>query len=291
MPAEFGEGLGEISYTLDNYRAPLLIDRRLYLFYEGATSYDAETGNEIERETFKVNESGLALTESDPVFDDSRLYISGRGRIRAVDRKSGTIAWKADDIGTASEMAVLGNVLFVRTGGQFTRLRDGEIVGKGPYGVSAIDTETGKTLWRYKGADKGLTNFVFADLNTILIADRDDVITIDAKTGKRIDKFEHKVDRAQFVLINQNRQAVVGGMDELAGFNGKTEEWRVQHKAPGRGVFASSAGSLYARHRSISGTADSRHPGSGSCKAESGSQIWRIRFGGRDCELDSGHLT
>ena len=68
MPAEFGEGLGEVSYTLDNYRAPLLIDRRLYLFYEGATSYDAETASQVERETFKVNESGLALTEADPVF-------------------------------------------------------------------------------------------------------------------------------------------------------------------------------------------------------------------------------
>ena len=52
---------------------------------------------------------------------------------------------------------------------------------KSSFGVSAIDTKNGKTLWRFKGADKGLTNFVFADANKIMFADKDDLITIDAK--------------------------------------------------------------------------------------------------------------
>ncbi|MDM7921555.1 MAG: PQQ-binding-like beta-propeller repeat protein [Pyrinomonadaceae bacterium] len=261
MPAEFGEGVGEVSYTLDNYRAPLLIDRRLYLFYEGATSYDAETGSEIERETFKVNESGLALTEADPVFDDSRIYISGRGRIRAVDRKTGTVAWKADDLGNASEMAVVGNVLYVRTGGRFTRLRDGEITAKGPYGVSAIDTATGKTLWRFKGADKGMTNFVFADLNTIVLADDNEVITLNATDGKRTGKFKHGVKPAEFLLINRNGDAVIGGVSEIAAFSGGREAWRVKHSPPGRGVLrivggiALRAASLYLRYGGLATSA------------------------------------
>ncbi|HKX83503.1 MAG TPA: PQQ-binding-like beta-propeller repeat protein [Pyrinomonadaceae bacterium] len=219
MPARFGENLGEIAYTLDNYRAPLLLDGRLFLFYEGATSYDAQTGNEREREKFTINEEGLALTEADPVFDDKNIYISGRGRIRAVDRRTGNVSWKADDLGISAEMALIGNVLYVRTGGQFTRLKDGEIESRGPYGVSAIDTKTGETLWRYKGADKGLTNFAFADANTILIADRDDLRTIDAKTGKQRDRFEHKVEQAQFVILNERGDAVVGGKDTLAAFD------------------------------------------------------------------------
>src|SRR3954462_1814363 len=177
MPARFGEGLGEIAFTLDNYRAPLLVDGRLYLFYDGSTSYDAETGREKEREKFKINEDGLALTESDPVVDESKIYLSGRGRIRAVDRRSGNVVWKGDDLGNAAEMVEVGNVLYVRTGGQFTRLKDGESVSRGPYGISAIDIDSGKTLWRYKGADKGLTNFVFADAGTILFADRDELIS------------------------------------------------------------------------------------------------------------------
>jgi outer membrane protein assembly factor BamB len=218
MPSRFGENLGEIAYTLDNYRAPLVLDGRLFLFYEGATSYDARTGSEKEREKFKVNEGGLALTEADPVFDDARIYISGRGRIRAVNRRTGNVEWKADDLGNCAEMALIGTTLFVRTGGQFTRLKDGESESKGPYGVSAIDTRSGETLWRFKGADKGLTNFVFSDANTILIADRDDLISIDAKSGKRRDSVEHKIEKAQFVLINERGDAVVGGRDEIAAF-------------------------------------------------------------------------
>ncbi|MEO7673139.1 MAG: PQQ-binding-like beta-propeller repeat protein [Pyrinomonadaceae bacterium] len=266
MPSRFGENLGEIAYTLDNYRAPLLLDGRLFLFYEGATSYDARTGKEKEREKFGINENGLALTEADPVFDDSRIYISGRGRIRAVNRRTGNVEWKADDLGTAAEMALIGTTLFVRTGGQFTRLKDGEIVSKGPYGVSAVNTQNGKTLWRYKGADKGLTNFAFADANTIIIADRDDLISIDAKTGKRLANFEHKIEKAQFVLVNERGEVVVGGKDMIAAFAmqkpdhkggsdtqvggyaltnpqaSAREVWRVKHKAPDRGVFRIVAG-------------------------------------------------
>src|SRR5215203_3348816 len=78
MPAGFGDGLGEVAYTLDNYRAPLMIDGRLFLFYDGATSYDVRTGKEKEREKFRINEEGLALTEADPIVDESRVYLSGR---------------------------------------------------------------------------------------------------------------------------------------------------------------------------------------------------------------------
>ena len=138
-----------------------MLDGRLYLFYEGVTSYDARTGKEGERDRFKVNESGLALTEADPVFDEKFIYTSGKGKVRAINRRTFKTEWEAKDLGVTPEMAVVGNILYVRTGGQFTRLKDGEIDEKGSFGVSAIDTKNGKTLWRYKGADKGLTNFVF----------------------------------------------------------------------------------------------------------------------------------
>lgn len=269
MPSRF-DTEAEVPYTLDNYRAPLILDGRLYLFYEGATSYDARTGQEGERERFKVNEGGLALTEADPVIDEKYLYTSGHGKIRAINRKNFKVEWEAKDLGVTPEMAVVGNVLYVRTGGQFTRIKDGEAEEEGSFGVSAIDTKNGKTLWRYKGADKGLTNFVFADANTILVADKDDLITIDARNGKKIAEFEHDIDKAQFVLINESGAAVVGGRDEIAAFQVSssrfqvssqlrfqqtsfdseksnqpetwnlkpgTEIWRVKHKAPSRGVF------------------------------------------------------
>lgn len=241
MPARMREG--DVAFTLDNYRAPLLLDGRLFLFYEGATSYDAQTGKEKEREKFKINENGLALTEADPVFNDTHVFVSGRGRIRAVNRQTGEADWKADDVGICAEMALLGDTLFIRTGGQFVRLKDGEIVSKGPYGVSAIDAKTGKTKWRYKGADKGLTNFIFRSRNEIAIADKDDVMIIDAASGKRTSKWEHKIDRAQFVITNESGRLVVGGRDEMASFetNGR-EAWRVEHKAPARGILRVVAG-------------------------------------------------
>lgn len=269
MPSRFGENLGEVAFTLDNYRPPLMLDGKLYLFYEGATSYDARTGKEFEREKFKINEGGLALTEADPVFDEKFLYTSGKGKVRAINRQTGKVDWEAKDLGVCAEMAIVGNVLYVRTGGQFTKIKDGETEEKGSFGVSAIDTKNGKTLWRYKGADKGLTNFVFADADTIFIADKDDLIELNARTGKRINKIEHEIEKAQFVLTNEKGEVVIGGRDEIAAFRigpagdaglvsismqvkGRSftgnfgpayrESWRVKHKAPSRGIFRIVAG-------------------------------------------------
>jgi hypothetical protein len=114
MPTRFGES-GDVDHTLDNYRAPLMLDGRLFLFYEGSTSYDAPTGQEKEREKFKINEDGLALTEADPVFDDTHIFVSGKGRIRAINRRTGKEDWKADDLGISAEMALIGDILYVRT--------------------------------------------------------------------------------------------------------------------------------------------------------------------------------
>jgi hypothetical protein len=105
-----------------------------------------------------------------------------------------------------------------------------------------------------------------------LIADKDDLIALDAKNGKRIEKFEHDVEKAQFVLINERGEAVVGGRDEIAAFRVGSREsrverlseienvnftnsqrpkttdqrpnelWRVKHKPPSRGVFRVVAG-------------------------------------------------
>jgi outer membrane protein assembly factor BamB len=253
MPAAAGDG--DVPYTLDNYRAPLFLDDRLYLFYEGVTSLEARTGKERRREKFRVNEEGLALTEADALADERFVYTTGRGRLRAVSRADGEEVWESKDLGLTPETVLAGGVLYVRTGGQFTRLRDGETVARGPYGVSAIDSATGKTLWRYKGADRGLTNMALPDASTIVVADRDDLIFIDTETGKRRHKVSHGVNRAAFVLLNERGELVVGGPDEVAGFRPDgAEGWRERHEAPGRGILrtvaavAARAASLYFRY-------------------------------------------
>jgi outer membrane protein assembly factor BamB len=258
MPVRWSEDKGaKTEYTLDNYHPPLFLDGRLYLFYEGVASLDARTGKERQREKFRVNEEGLALTESDPVFDERNIYTSGRGHVRAIARDTGKEIWEAKDLGLTPEMMLTtDDVLYVRTGGQFTHLSDGETIARGPYGVSAIDAHTGKVIWRYKGADKGLTNIALSDSSTLIIADRDDLIFIDTATGKRRAKVSHKIEDAQFVLLNERNEAVVGGRNEVASFNTVSGEnvWRARYTPPGRGLLktiatvAARAASLYFRY-------------------------------------------
>ncbi len=263
LPARWLESEdAEVAYTLDNYRAPLFLDQRLYLFYEGITSLDAATGKERRREKFRVNEEGLALTEADPVFDEELIYASGRGRVRAISRSTGEEVWEAKDFGLTPELLLVGEVLYARTGGQFVRLKDGEIIERGSYGVSAIDRRTGKTLWRYKGADKGITNLALPDASTILIADRDDLISIDARTGKRRARVAHGVERAAFVLLNEAGQAVIGGRNSIAGIDVASgrKMWYARHDPPGRGILrtvtavAARAAALYFRYGGVATT-------------------------------------
>lgn len=252
MPERWADN-EQVPYTLDNYHPPLFLDDRLYLFYEGVTSFDARTGQARERTRFRVNEENLALTEADPVADEQHVYFSGRGRVRAVSRQNGKVVWEAKDLGLTPEMQLNERTLLVRTGGRFTRLKDGETVERGPYGVSAIDTATGKTLWRYKGADKGITNLALLDEQTLLIADADDLLIIDAVTGQRRGRVRHDLEQAAFVIINERGEAVAGGQNEIAAFDAarQTVVWRARHTPPGRGALrivgaiAARAAALY----------------------------------------------
>jgi hypothetical protein len=110
-------------------------------------------------------------------------------------------------------------------------------------------------LWRYKGADKGITNLLVPAPNVLAVADRDDLIFVDARTGKRTLRVSHKIERASFGLLNEHGDIVIGGQSEIAAFdsvNGR-QLWRARHTPPGRGIFrtiaaiAARAASLYFR--------------------------------------------
>jgi outer membrane protein assembly factor BamB len=252
MPTRWGEK-EDVEYSLDNYHPPLFADGRLYLFYEGATSYDARDGGERTRDKYRVNEEGLALTEAAPVADEAFIYTSGRGHVRAISRVSGKVAWEAKDLGVTPELILTNGVLFVRMGGQFTRLKDGETIERGPYGVAAISTENGKVLWRYKGADKGITNLVVNDAMNVTVADHDEVITLSTTDGKRVAHVAHHVKQPAFALLNERGEVVIGGREDIAAFSGGVQVWRGHYPPPGRGLLrtvaaiAARAASLYFR--------------------------------------------
>src|SRR5207248_1130877 len=92
MPTRWAEN-EDVEYSLDNYQPPLFADGRLYLFYEGVTSFDAQDGGERTRDKYRVNEAGLALTEAAPIVDEAFIYTSGRGHVRAISRISGKVEW------------------------------------------------------------------------------------------------------------------------------------------------------------------------------------------------------
>jgi len=264
MPSRWPEDSGkEVDYTLDNYYPPAFIDNRFYIFYEGVTSFDARSGKERLREKYRVNEDGLALTEAEPIFTEGFIYVSGHGRVRAISRQTGDTEWEAKDLGLTPEMILAGDVLYVRTGGQFTRIKDGETIERGSYGVSAIDANSGKVLWRYKGADKGITNLLLPDRKVIVIADRDDLIFLDASNGKRTTRVSHKIERPSFGLLNERGDIVIGGQSEIAAFDQSSgrQLWRARHTPPGRGIFrtigaiAARAASLYFRYGGTAMTA------------------------------------
>jgi outer membrane protein assembly factor BamB len=264
MPSRWPDDSGkEVEYTFDNYYPPVFVDGRLYLFYEGVTSFEARSGKQRMREKYRVNEEGLALTEAEPIFAPELIFTSSRGHVRAISRATGDTVWEAKDLGVSPEMILVQDILYVRTGGQFTRLKDGETVDRGSYGVSAIDARRGKVRWRYKGADKGISNLVLPGPDSIAIADRDDLIFIDATSGKRTMKISHHIERASFGLLNERGDVVIGGQSEIAAFdsgNGR-EVWRAKHNPPGRGFFrtvaaiAARATSLYFRFGGTATTA------------------------------------
>jgi outer membrane protein assembly factor BamB len=264
MPSRWPEDSGkEVDYTLDNYYPPAFIDNRFYVFYEGVTSFEARSGKERLREKYRVNEDGLALTEAEPIFTEGSIYVSGHGRVRAISRQTGDTEWEAKDLGLTPEMILAGDILYVRTGGQFTRLKDGETIERGSYGVSAIDANSGKVLWRYKGADKGITNLLLPDRKVIVIADRDDLIFLDASNGKRTTRVSHKIERPSFGLLNERGDIVIGGQSEIAAFDPSSgrQLWRAKHTPPGRGILrtvgaiAARAASLYFRYGGTATTA------------------------------------
>jgi len=260
MPTRWAEN-EDVEYSLDNYQPPLFADGRLYLFYEGVTSFDAHSGGERTRDKYRINEEGLALTEAAPIVDEAFIYTSGRGHVRAISRVSGKVEWEAKDLGVTPELILSDGVIYARMGGQFTRLKDGETIDRGPYGVAAIDARSGKVLWKYKGADKGITNIVLPNASTIMLADHDELIAVDAASGKRRSRISHGVDKPSFAVLNEDGDVVIGGREEIAAFNGGREVWRGRYPPPGRGVLktigaiAARAASLYLRFGGTASTA------------------------------------
>src|SRR5205823_13538766 len=101
----------------------------------------------------------------------------------------------------------------------------------------AMDARSGKVLWQYKGADKGITNIVLPNQSTIMLADHDELIAVDANNGKRRSRISHGINKPSFAILNEDGDVVIGGREEITAFNnGGREVWRGRYPQPGRCV-------------------------------------------------------
>lgn len=58
------------------------------------------------------------------------------------------------------------------------------------------------------------------------LADRDDLVLVDARSGKRTLLVSHKIEHASFGLLNERGDIVIGGQSELAALRG---QWMYFH--------------------------------------------------------------
>ena len=137
-----------------------------------------------------------------------------------------------------SQSAARQTLMYARAA--VTRLKDGEATVQKDVRREGGRHGHGHRYWGYKGADKGLTNLFTSPETSVIATARPDNLNAAAVHGCR--KFVIPVDRAQFVLINEGGEAVVGGRDTIAAFRGDSERWRIRHKAPGRGTLRIVAG-------------------------------------------------
>ena len=214
MPTRWPDGDSEVAYTLDNYRAPAFSDGRLYLFYEGLTSFDARTGKSRLREKYRVNEDGFALTEAEPIFDENFIYTSGHGRVRAISRESGDTSGKQgpwpDSRNDFHERRALRSDRRTVYSAQRWRDRRARLIWckrdrcAQRKGLMALQRR------RQRNYKPGLAQPV-----QHYLADRDDMIVIDSRTGKRRTRIKHGIERASFGVLNESGQVVVGGQSEI----------------------------------------------------------------------------
>ena len=154
-----GEGFSSISIR----------EGRTYtMFSEGgdefAASYDAESGEEIWRvrvDAKFVNSWGNG-PRATPSVDETRVYFaSSRGKIFAIDIRSGEIAWQHDlvrdsgslapDLGYSNSPLLIGDLLIITAGG-----RSGK-------GILAFQKDTGVIQWSRETSHPGYSSPIVID--------------------------------------------------------------------------------------------------------------------------------
>lgn len=259
-------------FDLSGANPPVYDEDSVYFTYAGLHRYSLEDGRLLWGVKYDVTEGSIKRGNAQAVIAGDTVYTSAKGQLRAVDKQTGAVRWVSKDFGGAvAEMRLGGGVAYGRLGGAFYDFSKREYVNKKPFGVAAVDTKTGATLWYYEGAKESITNMaVLPELNTVLLADAKNLIGLDSSSSGKVREafkvkleFKHNLgaaatvakvakfgfgglgalgkgggdDRDEPVALyrRENGTVVVQGRQHLLSFDPRTRAivWSTKYEAPG----------------------------------------------------------
>jgi outer membrane protein assembly factor BamB len=259
-------------YDLSGANPPVYDSDSVYFTYAGLHRYSLEDGKLVWGTKYDVTEGSIKRGNAQALVTDDTVYTSAKGQLRAIDRATGAVKWLSKDFsGAIAEMKLDGEVLYGRLGGAFYDFSKREYVNKKPFGVAAVNRQTGATVWYYDKAGDSITNMaLLPELSTVLVADAKSLIGLDTTSGGKV-KESYKVklefknnlgaaataakvakfgfgglsaigkgggdDRDEPVALyrRENGTVVVAGKQHLLAFDPRSHQivWSVKYEAPG----------------------------------------------------------
>lgn len=278
------------------YSSVSIVDQRvLTMFNDGDSDYlgslDLETGNELWRyrigDIYKAHDGGHDGPASTPIADQQQVFALGpRGRLVAVDAKSGVESWSVDLTKThAAKTPFWG---FATT----PLIHDGMIIvqagGTNGRGLVALDKVTGKHLWQ---CDVGQTEYrspVLAKIDgraQIIACSDSHTVGVDPANGELLWQYQGGISQDKTPLyLGDGKFLLVNRGCELIQVNGQLQSAkRLWHSAElgGSGVPSVHNGSIFGFTNRYLTCLD----------AETGKRIWRSRqTGGKGLIIVDGHI-
>jgi outer membrane protein assembly factor BamB len=255
-------------YDLSGYEDPVYEGDLAFFTYRGLHCFDLNTGKLVYGVPYDVTEKTYKKANAQAIIDSDVIYTSAKGVIRAHDKATGAVKWVSKDFGGGvAQMAIRGNIIYCRMGGQFYEYKDREWKLAKPLGIVAVDKTTGNVLWKYDKAKDGITNIaLLPNQDVVLLADSKSMIGLDA-AGNEVFRvpleFKHKfgagakaakagmkfmrggalafakkdtsdLDLPVVIDMRENGTAVVRGAQHALAFNPETKEiaWSTSFPAP-----------------------------------------------------------
>jgi outer membrane protein assembly factor BamB len=255
-------------YDLSGYEDPVYEGDLAFFTYRGLHCYDLNTGKMVWGVPYDVTEKTYKKANAAAIIDGDLVYTSAKGVIRAHDKGTGALKWASKDFGGGvAQMALRGNILYGRMGGQFYEYKEREWALAKPLGIVAVDKSTGNVLWKFDKAKDGITNIaLLPNQDVVLLADAKSMIGLDssgneafrvplefkhhfgggAKAAKAGMKFmrggalafaKHDtsdLDLPVVIELRENGTAVVRGAQHALAFDTNTKQiaWSTQFPAP-----------------------------------------------------------